>query len=131
MANGPLDLESLVDYELRCSRRYNRPVSLVMVDASELAMEDLRGLLGRVIRGSDQFLELGARGVILMGETTREGALSAIRRYKESCGSEIDVRFGVACFPEDASSTEELLTVARRRLDKAVTLEPGAVVAGG
>jgi len=54
MSCGHLALESLVDYELRCSKRYRRSVSLVMVLAVNVSV-DLKTLLQPTKRESDEF----------------------------------------------------------------------------
>jgi hypothetical protein len=130
MLDESAQLEFMLDYELRSSKRYRRPVSLVMVRPLNAPIK-LRHLLGPTLRESDQLFEIHDHAAILMGETDREGALAAIARYKEACEGEIDLRFAVASFPEDGSTVHELLATARQRLNKAVTLEPRAVVAEG
>jgi len=123
-------LEPILDYELRCSVRYHRSLSLVMV-APVKGNVDLNDLLWPILRDSDELCTFEGRAVVLMGQTGRDGALAAIDRYKTHCHEGIDLRFGVACFPEDACTARELLGIVRRRLEKAVTLERGAAVATG
>lgn len=130
MSHESLELETLLDYEVRGSARYRRSMSLVMVVPVNSSIR-LRELLGPVLRDSDELFELRSKAVILMGETDRDGALVAIRRYKGACGGEIDLLFALACFPDDGCNGRELLEAVCRRRDKALTLERGAVVVAG
>jgi len=130
MRRRSLELEPVLDYELRCSVRYHRSVSLVMV-AQAKGNVDVSDLLWPILRDSDELCTFEGRAVVLMGQTGRHGALAAIERYKAHCQEGIDLRFAVACFPEDACTARELLGIVRRRLEKALTLQSGAVVAAG
>jgi len=130
MSYGKIELESLLDYELRSSVRYRRPVSLVMA-ATINPDANLKELLGSTLRESDELFETGDDAIILMGETDCDGALAAIERYKGNFNSETDLCFAVASFPEDASTVLKLLACVRRRLSKALTLGRGAVVTTG
>jgi hypothetical protein len=123
-----LELEALLDYEIRGSMRYRRPMSLVLV-APVRSRVNLRELLGPILRASDKLFQIGGHAAILMGETDRDGALTAIRRYKEACNDEIDLRFALASFPDDGTNAQELIATARRRLGKALACERGAVIA--
>jgi hypothetical protein len=86
-------LEFMLDYELRCSKRYRRPVSLVMVLPVNAPIK-LREFLGPILRESDQLFEIHDHAAILVGESDREGALAAIGRYKKEGDEEINLRFG-------------------------------------
>jgi hypothetical protein len=130
MQDETLELECLLDYELRCSERYRRPLSLVTVVPMNTRINP-RSLLFPALRGSDQLFEVHGHAAILMSETNCQGALAAIGRYSKMCEGEIDLRFAVVSYPEDGGTVRELLATAQQRLDKAMTLEPGAIVAAG
>jgi len=130
MAYRFLELEWLLDYELRSSMRYGRAVSLVMVSAIN-PNADLKELLRPILRESDELFETGDDATILMGHTDCDEALAAIRRYKGDPNLEMGLCFAVASFPDDGRTVQELLTSVRRRLSKAVTLGRGVVVATG
>jgi len=66
MSYEGLEFESLLDYELRSSVRYRRPVSLVMA-ATINADANLKELLGSTLRESDELFESGDDAIILMG----------------------------------------------------------------
>lgn len=130
MTGESVDLESLLDYELRCSKRYRRPICLLMIAAVNTDIS-VKSLLDATIRQSDELFELREYAAILMGETDPDGALTAISRHKEAYGKDVDLRFGLASFPKDGSSVADLLAAAHRRLDKALALDRGAVVSDG
>lgn len=115
MLKGLKELERLLDYEVRCSKRCRRCISLVVVTATSTSV-NLRALLGHVLRESDELFERPPHGMILMGDTDREGALRAIERYKKAYSAQMDLRFGVASFPEDGETVRELLDAGERSL---------------
>jgi hypothetical protein len=128
-----VDLEWLLDYELRSAVRYRRFVSVILVAYGDgNGRRNPRGLIGdNLLRASDEFFELNGDCAIVMGETDRIGALAAIERLKRLCNGESDLRFAVISFPLDGHIARELLSTAHRRLDKARALGSGAVVATG
>jgi hypothetical protein len=130
MADEPVEFASLLDYELRSSIRYRRPVSLVSIGRVGTRV-DLRKLLETAFRDSDELFELGGGATIIMGQTDRDGAVAAVNRYKQLCTEEIDLRFAVACFPDDGHNAQDLIASLHRRLQRAMTLDRGGVVAGG
>jgi len=130
MAPGLLDLESLVDYEVRSSTRYRRYFSLLLI-VPVGSHVNVREMLLEIFRTSDEFFEFRSRYAILMGETNSEGALAAVDRYRGACDNQIDLRFAVASFPVDGQTTSEIVTKVQRRLNQALKLDRGAVVAAG
>jgi hypothetical protein len=127
---GGLELEALLDYEIRSSSR-NRHFVTVIVMATGDGTRDIRLLLGDTIRESDGFFLSGGEAVLVMGETDQPGALRAVMRFKERTDDRCDVRFGVSSYPVDGQSGAELLARARRRLGRAEGMRRGAVVASG
>lgn len=128
MASQVLDLQSLLDYEVRSSKRYRRSFSLVLMAQVDGRVECIRSLKSTV-RESDQLSELAGRiATVLMGETDFNGALAAVSRYKEACGDGVDLRFAVVSFPEDGTTAQHLLEAAHRRLNAALRLDQGTVV---
>lgn len=130
MTRGQADLEWLLDYEVRSSVRYRRFLSIVLVacsdgrDAKQLACTN-------TLRESDARFEVEDGLAIVMGETDRLGALVAVERFRRRCGEGIDLRFAVVSFPVDGYIVSDLLATAYRRVSRAKTLHPGAVVATG
>ena len=113
----------LVIGELKRSRRYRRPFTLLLVEARE---GDSRGLaealerLTSVLRGSD-FVGRYVDRLIAVGlpETSSEAALVAARRVMRSMPvgpGEQAPRFGLASLPEDGRTLAELAALARRQL---------------
>lgn len=136
---------SVLEYELERSRRHNHEVSLLLVrpDAfdeltlrfgDEAAAQTLNAVaeaIGINLRATDVPLRLGAFdfGVILP-ETPSETArvvgerirlVVSGRRLALDDGEEIDVSvaIGIATFPHDATSNEELIAAAQRALNSA------------
>jgi hypothetical protein len=131
MARGLVDLEWLLNYELRGSVRYRRFVSIVVVACGDLRASPTELLANNLVRESDEPFEIEAGYAIVMGETDRIGALTAVERFKRRCNGQTDLRFAVVSFPVDGYIAGELLTTAHRRLSRARALYPGAVVATG
>jgi hypothetical protein len=130
MQDETLDLERLLDYEPRCSERHSRPLSLVIVVPIN-ARTKSGNLLDPVLRGSDQSFEGHGHAAILTCEADHEEALAAVGRYGEMREGEIDLHFAVVSLAKDGSTVHEFPAAAQQRLDKAMTLERGAVVAAG
>lgn len=123
-------LHMLLEYEVQSSKRYQRHFSLVMMACGKGSL-NCRELLGDIIRGSDELVELDGHASLLMGETDCAGALQAVRRFKDRCNNHIDLRFSVICYPNDGESPAVLLETASRRLEEAKNRGVGALVATG
>lgn len=120
------------------SQRTSSPVCLLAVDLDRLkAINDADGhpsgdaalvavarTMRTILRAEDRIARLGgdefaailggcppADGVVLA-----ERVLEAIRRNPDATSRPITVSIGIACFPDDAASAEELLTAADRAL---------------
>ncbi len=128
MSDNVRMLNWAIEHELRCSQRYQRFLTVVGAEcqATDTALKEL---LGEILRGSDEIIELDSTEVaIVMAETDRQGALMAIDRYHAHFNGAFDIRFGVATFPLDAGDHEALLGSARSRLLKAKKGKPGTVI---
>jgi anti-sigma regulatory factor (Ser/Thr protein kinase) len=121
------EFNKLLDYESRCAKRYDRPVSLVMATSGNGPIH-YKDLLKGILRCSDRSIEVDEWVAVLMGETDREGALKAIARYKASYKNGIDLRYAIALSPQDGEKAEDLFSTARQRLSIAKQGETGAVV---
>ncbi|MDX6516100.1 MAG: hypothetical protein QOH73_1766 [Gaiellaceae bacterium] len=136
---------SVLEYELERSRRHNHEVSLLLVrpdafdeltlrfgeGAAAQTLSAVAEAIGVNLRATDVPLRLGAFdfGVILP-ETASETArvvgerirlVVSGRRLSLADGEEIDVSvaLGIATFPHDATSNEELIAAAQRALNDA------------
>ena len=69
--------------------------------------------------------------LILMSETNRQGAETAIERYKQQDFDDYDLRFSLVTFPEDGRGVDNFFSSATRRLQKAFGGKPGSVMATG
>jgi len=132
--------------ELRRARRYEQKASIVLVDIDDLAAinERVGELVGdRLLRevatllnGSVRDIDLAGRTVedefiLLLPETERNGALLVAERFRreveaffaarEGAGKPVGltVSVGVACYPDDAATPQDLLESAARALYRA------------
>lgn len=128
-----LDYETTLDYEIRCSKRYRRFVSVIMLSAmNETIIRDL--LSDKSIRSSDEIFLLEDKTVIIMGETDISGALTACNRIVKTIKKFFndDIRSGIASFPVDGFSANDLLITVNRRFEKAQKmLTNNAIVING
>lgn len=115
-AGNGRDLEWLLDYEVKQSRRHRRFVSLVMFSANGNT-NTLDSLLEGVVRDSDPLFFLSHAIAVIMGETDTAGAQKAIDRYRKMVSNSMDVKYAVASFPEDGKAPEDLIQTARCRLN--------------
>lgn len=120
-------LEDVLQYELACAERYRRFVSLVMVTERSNG-EQLVNVLSDKVRDSDLLVEKDSTFLILMSETDRNGARTAISRFIDLDGDVHDFRFSVVTYPNDSGDAELLLEAGERRLLKASEGEPGEIV---
>ncbi len=122
-------LQEVLEYELACAERYRRFVSLVMVKEGDSTTQ-LEQILADKVRDSDLLAEKNSNFLILMSETDRKGAQSAISRFVDRDGEVHDFRFALVTYPNDSGSAETLIQAAERRLMMAVDEGPGAIVSG-
>jgi hypothetical protein len=118
----------LLQYELHAAERYRRFVSLVMITSGNNGA-GLTNLLGEHVRKSDVIADFDSSVAVLMGETDKNDALTAVRRYGNLFDSQLDLRFSVVTYPADGSNPYGLVQTAYRRLSKARDAEKGAVIA--
>jgi diguanylate cyclase (GGDEF)-like protein len=126
--------------ELRRAERYCEFLSLVLIDASSMlaeqstqkgakALKDLGALVENTVRATDVLAKLGKnRLAILLTETPKEGAFRLAERLSEKITSttlsqeleklkEEPLNIGIASFPEDGGSRDDLLQVASSPLN--------------
>ena len=129
-----------IKIELTRSRRYHRPLSLVVVESEsedgELTKEAFRNIqhdlltrfttarVGQIIddriRQTDLVLrDYKGRFIILCPETDLPSASLLAKRIAQSINERTSLRvlWGVAAFPEEALTFEDLLQKARQRLN--------------
>jgi diguanylate cyclase (GGDEF)-like protein len=126
--------------ELARASRYDRPFVLAYVDVRGLkAVNDteghlmgdeliktVAGLMKESARADDVVGRIGGdEFALLLGEQTADGAVPVVRRinaHVEERRAEMEIRvpweltIGIAAFPHDGTTLEELLGVADRRL---------------
>ena len=125
---GTIDLlQDVFQYELACAERYRRFVSLVMATERSNG-EKLAHVLTDKVRDSDLLVENDSTFLILMSETDRSGAETAISRIVDRDGDVHDFRFSLVTYPNDSGSAKLLMDAAERRLLKASEGERGTIV---
>ncbi len=134
-----------LDSEFSRAKRYGRPLSLIMSDVDDFKkFNDEHGHLygDKVLHDCAQCMEMGKRGAdtvaryggeefaIILPEVTRPKAIEIASRHLQSvrASTEVSMSFGVATYPEDASSTTELVDKADRALLKAKQTGKGKVL---
>jgi hypothetical protein len=108
----------LLRHELNAAERYRRFVSLAMISCSQ-GMPYLRNILNTYARKSDAITSFNGSTVVLMDETNEQGALVAIKRYRNLLGRECGMRFSIVTYPHDETTADRMLEVAHARLDSA------------
>ncbi len=125
------NFEWLLAYEINGALRYRRYLSLIGISAKEQSPSVDR-LLWDTARDSDVLFENDDATIVLMGETSQLGAMSAIDRYKNAMDGCADMRYAVAAFPNDGCNPSDLMQAIQRRLDAAKAKpDPGIVVSQG
>ena len=145
----------VIQTELARSRRYNRPLSLVIIEpeqdavgaefqpvsrvntgqeiqkqlARRYVMAQIAEILDKEARNTDTIVKQDKpdRFIILCPETQTSNTNPLIRRVVEKTRAQVGVQvgFGVAAFPEEAMTFEELLQKAEEKMVK-----PGAFSVG-
>ena len=124
--------------EVRRSRRYNHSLSLLITDVDEwdavlqergpqgatevLAL--LGGTMAKLVRTEDRVAHYGdSRFAIILPETPLAGARVVAERMCQKIAEEakLTLRVGIAEFPTDATSSEELVSEAEAALQFART----------
>lgn len=146
-----------VEYEVERSKRYLMPLSVVFFDLDKFKnVNDTHGhlvgsalltevgeLVTKQIRRSDKGARYGGdEFVVLLPHTDKAGALSFARKlhraieaetFSANSGKELKITgsFGVATFPEDASTSSELISVADKAMYRAKELGRNGVCVAG
>lgn len=145
----------VIQTELARSRRYNRPLSLVIIEpeqdavgaefqpvlrvntgqeiqkqlARRYVMAQIAEILDKEARNTDTIVKQDKpdRFIILCPETQTSNTNTLIRRVVEKTRAQVGVQvgFGVAAFPEEAMTFEELLQKAEQKM-----IKPGAFSVG-
>lgn len=145
---------STLDMELQRSRRYRRPLAVIMIDVDEFkSYNDRYGHLGgdralvgvaRAIaercRSHDLVARYGGDEFAVVLESTLEGAFTAAENIRQTIeesdlgvehGGDLTVSVGVAAFPMDATNPAELVRVADEQLYRAKSLGRNRVCRSG
>ena len=97
--------------ELERARRYARPLALVLFSVEDNLALFLAPVLREVLRETDVVTATaGGRCLVVMPETGDEDAKRAIERIREIC---VNLRAGVAMFPRDGWTLEDLIANAQ------------------
>ena len=128
-------LTGMLDYEVEASKRYRRFVSLVMMHvkptAAGLQVDNwLRNIPEDAFRTTDRVFGMNRAGTVavLMGETSSQGALSAVERFQELYQGALAVHSSIAAYPGDGLSSQDLLNVAQCRLNLAEQSGEGTAI---
>ena len=106
----------LVDYEITCSKRYRRLMSLLIADVQS-NQESFIQKTKQIIRQSDCMYVLNSRIFILMPETDFQGAFRLFKRLGKSFPSK-DIRFSISSFPRDGLTYREIIEKAMQGLQQ-------------
>jgi two-component system, cell cycle response regulator len=134
-----------LDSEFSRAKRYGRPLSLIMSDIDNFkSFNDQHGHLygDEVLRKCAQCIDDGKRSAdtvaryggeefsIILPEVTRPKAIEIANRHLQRVldNTGISMSFGVATYPDDASSSTELVDKADRALLKAKNSGKGKVL---
>ena len=128
------------------SRRYNRPLSILLVQPTassfqrrlqQTVLEIQNNMLNRYLstslarlimneaRRTDLVLEHDQNGwfVVICPETTRDGIQALTSRIKETAGQNLNLtlKIGASNFPDDALTFEEMLQQAELQMEAPIT----------
>lgn len=143
-----------IKIELARSRRYHRPLSLMMIesepDERKLTTEMLRSIqydltnrfisarVGQIINDKIRQTDLmmkdrRGRYIVLCPETDLANITELTKRIAQAIQERTDirVRWGVAAFPEEALTFEDLLNTARERLIQSNEVSQEQLIAVG
>jgi len=120
--------ERLLDYELAQSMRHCRYVSLVMFCLKNIRKELLE-LVRNAFRQSDEVFISKDHFVVMMGTTSKSEAIKAVTRYNGDLEGCLSMCCSISSFPDDGKNSRDLLNVLHQRMDKAMQLEPSALIA--
>ena len=107
-----LILEEIIEHELRCAKRYRRFVSIISFEKENIPF-DLEFFLEKVIfRECDEIFLINGIVFIIMSDTNKFGAETAMRRMKENLEFRYELRYNIVSFPFDGHSAEDLINKA-------------------
>jgi diguanylate cyclase (GGDEF)-like protein/PAS domain S-box-containing protein len=131
----------LLTQGLRRSERYSHPLSLLMIDidnfkryqdvnghiAGDEALKAIAQIMRNTVRGVDMVARYGGEEfAIILPETTKEVAAIAAERVRNATaetilptGDRLTISVGVASYPADAESKEQLICQADQALYRA------------
>lgn len=137
-------LYKILGHELKRSKRYGLPLSIIFIDLNNFKhVNDLMGHpIGDVVlrKVSEKLLESvratdvlarygGDEFVVLMPQTDSCSSRVIINRLQELVrdlvlpgGSKIGLSFGIAGYPEDGDSADQLMSIADKRMYENKTL---------
>jgi hypothetical protein len=118
----------ILEYELNAAERYRRFVSLVMVSSMDEDIAHIKDLLGDNIRKSDVLSDYDSSVMLMLSETDKKDAVSAVKRYNSLFMNRLDLRFSVVTYPDDGVRADGLVETAYMRLAKAKSASFGSVV---
>jgi len=142
--------EQRIKVELTRSRRYHRPLCAVMIategDDQKMTREMLKSIqhdlthrfnfarIGQIIDDRVRQVDLVLRDhkdryIVLCPETELDNAMLLAGRIEKAIKerTSLDVRWGVAAFPDEALTFDDLLLKARERLNVSVQLTDGQI----
>ncbi|HEV3013326.1 MAG TPA: GGDEF domain-containing protein, partial [Actinomycetota bacterium] len=146
--------ERRFEQEIERSRRFGRVLALLMLDIDHFksvndrfghqrgdeVLVEFRGRVTGSVRDIDTFARYGGEEfVLILPETNLEGGLAVAEKLRVAThrapfckdGIRLTVSIGVACFPEHATSPEELLRAADEALYEAKLQGRDRVVTAG
>jgi two-component system, cell cycle response regulator len=146
--------ERRFEQEIERSRRFGRVLALVMLDIDHFklvndrfghqrgdeVLVEFRNRVTGSVRDIDTFARYGGEEfVLILPETNLEGGLAVAEKLRAAThrtpfcddGIRLTVSIGVACFPEHATATEELLWAADEALYEAKLQGRDRVVTAG
>lgn len=132
-------LKADLEKELKRAARFGRPLSLLAVEAlmPEASLKEmeysvivqLARLVREIVRDIDYPVRWGRRILLVLPETSREGAVKVADKIRNAAqgrryvGGEnysreaVELRFGFAVFPEDGLDNNALLDMAAKDLE--------------
>ncbi|NJN68368.1 MAG: hypothetical protein HC884_17475 [Chloroflexaceae bacterium] len=135
------DASTVIKNELYRSRRYQHPLSLLVLEPDQASLQaslhrsvrqvqqammgryvflSVSRVVGNFLRRIDVAIEQAGqqRLVLLCPETTQDGAMVMVERLKQEIAEQlgVSVRCSIASFPDEALTFEELLREATIRL---------------
>ena len=146
-------LDRYLEEEMARSRRYGHPFSLIFVDVDHLkalndryghlagsqALRDLAHTIGQRLRHSDKIARYGGdEFIVCLPETDAAGALRTAHRLRQAVQErpfvleaggtvQLSASFGVATFPQDGETAEELMHHADAALYQVKTSSRGEI----